>query len=158
MILKKREVEDIDNMTPNEIFDQAILTDDRETILDIAQYFEFEKVEIFWKRLMCGIKFNSTTVLKSLRKAFKDGIPETWIDHVNKHGTDLAKRILLEDNWEKIEAPADDPAIYYSLKAIKERAKRQKDEKEETNDENEENEQPQADSVEQTPEEPTVNE
>ena len=126
-----RDTEGFDKLTPNEVFEQAILTNDRNTFITVGNdiYFGLKTEEIFWRRLQCGIKYDSVAILTQVKKAVKKNkhnFKDALTAYVNEHGSERAKRIFNDEDGENMKIPDDDP-IYKGLAIKEDKKKKNKD-------------------------------
>lgn len=115
-VKENRIVDNVDSMTPNELFEQVVLNNDRSTMMDFASdYFGLSVDEVFWRRLQTGLKYDSVTVLKTFTKAMskRGEMPKWFLDYAFKHGSKRALDIL---HGEAVDDDPNDPALVGSVK------------------------------------------
>ena len=81
-------------MTPIELFEQVILTNDAGKIKLMVKILDMEKDEALWRRLFTGIKFNNMEVLKLMFKEVKPIDMQPFKDYCTQHGNQRAAEYL----------------------------------------------------------------
>ncbi|KAI5534098.1 regulation of vacuole fusion, non-autophagic [Trichomonas vaginalis G3] len=112
-----RYVENIDSLTPSEVYEQVILSNNRNKTVDYGKdIFHLSNDEIFWRRLQTGLKYDSVCLIKQFKKAMSKqsggAVPEWFMSYASQHSSPRLLDIL---EGREVEDDPNDPVITGSL-------------------------------------------
>jgi len=120
-LISQKQIANIDNLTPVQIFQEVVLTENKLKMYETADILGYTNDEILWGRLITGVLRNSIPVLKQLQRDFKKyGVPEKFMNYAVKHNSIIAQKILRGE-------PVEDPKPEEPIKEEKSEQSEQKD-------------------------------